>query len=135
MNITYWITLSQGIACAVLLITATVLWCGEWPKVNDEQHHTNYLLRMMAIGNLVAALSFVPYLTFDSLGEPVDAVWHYLADTFCVIVMAFLAMEAIILRQKHLSWFHWTSLVVLPSLVTILIALIGLPQTTVLENK
>lgn len=124
MSIIYWITVTQGLACAVLLISAAVLWCGGWPGANEEQR-SSYLLRMMAVGNLVSALTYIPYFVFGSLPEPVDAVWHNLADTFCVIVMAFLSLDAIALRQKRLRWFHWIPLVVLPSLVTIVLACVA----------
>lgn len=122
MNIDYWITLSQGFACAVLLICAVVLWLGGWPDVNEENHQSNYLLRMMAAGNLVSALSYIPYFILGSLNEPADMVWRNLADTFCVIVLAFLSLEAIVLRQKRLRWVHWLPLVVFPALITLLIA-------------
>lgn len=124
MSIIYWITVSQGVACAVLLITSAVLWCGGWPRANEEPH-SSYLLRMMAVGNLVSALTYIPYFVLDSLPEPVDAVWSNLADTFCVIVMAFLSLDAIALRQKRLRWRHWFPLVVFPSLFTIVLALVA----------
>lgn len=133
MNIVHWITLFQGFACTVLLITAAVLWHGGWPGVNEEQRNSNYLLRLMAIGNLVSALSYVPYFLMDSLTEPVDEVWRKLADIFCVIVLAFLSLDAIVLRQKRLSWSHWITLVVCPSIVTIGIACVAGDNATIWE--
>jgi len=95
-----------GAAFATLLLCALILQRAWLVVGGNMAPKPTRIQRMFAIATAISALSFVPYFINSYLLPEPSMLLADLVNVLCVGLFSFIPLEALVLQQKSIRWYH-----------------------------